>query len=33
VKNKKLNGSDKFNDIQKIDNIIDITELLKKKKP
>ena len=29
----KLNGGDRFNDIQKIDNIIDITALLKKKKP
>ena len=33
AQNKKLNGGDKFSDIQKIDNIIDITELLKKKKP
>ena len=30
---RKSNGSDRFNEIQKIDNIIDITALLKKKKP
>ena len=29
----KANGGDRFNMIQKIDNIIDITALLKKKKP
>jgi len=30
---RKSNGNDIFNSIQKTDNIIDITELLKKKKP
>ena len=30
---KDPDPDDKFSDIQKIDNIIDITELLKKKKP